>query len=247
MIDATNDKAAAVRVAYQAYLAPKSETIARCRTDRVGLSHIRPPPKRKNGSVIVANGVIDTVDGFVHVRVANFTTRAKSVPIGMVLAIASSVEYITEVDDEATAPTVAEWMRGRTLDHLTTHEQDKVRDLLRQYSVLFDGTDLGPITGMSQSIETQDATPTHQPPYRAGPYERKLIGEVIERMLRLHGIQPSVSAWASPVVLGQKTDGSTCFCIDYRKLNDLTVRDSLPLPRRTPHWTLLARQRLSPH
>jgi hypothetical protein len=50
-----------------------------------------------------------------------------SVPIGMVLAIASSVEYVTEVDDEAPEPTVAEWMSGLKLDHLTTDEQEKVR------------------------------------------------------------------------------------------------------------------------
>jgi hypothetical protein len=50
-------------------------------------------------------------------------------------------------------------------------------------------------------------------------------------MLRLHVIQPSVSTWASPVVPVSKADGSTRFCVDYRKLNDLTVRDSFPLPR----------------
>jgi hypothetical protein len=57
MIDVTSDKAAVVRVANQAYLAPMSETMVRCRTDRVGLSLIRPSPKRKNGSVVVTNGI----------------------------------------------------------------------------------------------------------------------------------------------------------------------------------------------
>jgi hypothetical protein len=81
------------------------------------------------------------------------------------------------------------------------------------------------------AIETGEAAQCHQSPYRAGPHEPRLIEEEIERMLSLTVIQPSGSAWSSPVVLVPKQDGSTRFCVDYRKLNDLTVRDPFPLSR----------------
>ena len=50
-------------------------------------------------------------------------------------------------------------------------------------------------------------------------------------MLRHDVIEPAASPWASNVVLANKSDSSLRFCLDYRQLNELTYKESYPLPR----------------
>ena len=44
-------------------------------------------------------------------------------------------------------------------------------------------------------------------------------------------IEPAQGSWASPIVLVRKKDGSTRFCVDFRKLSEVTRKDAQPLPR----------------
>lgn len=58
-----------------------------------------------------------------------------------------------------------------------------------------------------------------------------MIRQHIDDMLKCGVIRPGSGAWAAPVVLARKKDGNWRFCVDYRKLNDLTAKDVYPLPR----------------
>ena len=80
-------------------------------------------------------------------------------------------------------------------------------------------------------INTGEAEPVGQRMYRRSPRAKREIDKHIQLMERDGIVEPSESAWSSPVVLAMKKDGTTRFCVNYRKLNEVTVKDRYPLPR----------------
>jgi len=88
-------------------------------------------------------------------------------------------------------------------------------------------------------IETGDRRPIRIPPRRVSPGKRDIIEKEVEKMLNAGVIRPSNSPWSSPIVIVKKADGTNRFCIDYRKLNDVTRKNSYPLPRIDDHLEAL--------
>ncbi|XP_055836661.1 uncharacterized protein LOC129905251 [Episyrphus balteatus] len=74
------------------------------------------------------------------------------------------------------------------------------------------------------------AEPIKQRYYPVSPAIQKHIDKELQEMLEAGVIEKSKSPWASPILLVKKKDGSFRFCVDYRKLNEVTDRDAYPLP-----------------
>lgn len=67
-------------------------------------------------------------------------------------------------------------------------------------------------------------------PYRYSPLHKDEIERQVKALLSAGLISHSTSPYASPVLLVQKKDGSWRFCVDYRKLNDITAKNRFPMP-----------------
>ena len=117
------------------------------------------------------------------------------------------------------------------LNHVPAKMRRRIRKMLKPFSSMWKGG-LGTVKVTKHRIPTvEDAKPVFSQPYRAGPEARKVVKESVEDMLDKGVIEPAQSEWASPVVLVPKPDGTLRFCVDYRKLNAITVKDTYPLPR----------------
>nr|VZH97142.1 unnamed protein product [Spirometra erinaceieuropaei] len=112
-------------------------------------------------------------------------------------------------------------------------DKEELKSLLTAFSNVFawDDTSLGRTAAIRHSIDTGTSKPLWQPPRRIPPHFQKEVSDLIQTMLNTGIIRPSKSPWASPVTLVPKKDGKLRFCIDYRRLNAVTTRDSFPLSR----------------
>lgn len=116
---------------------------------------------------------------------------------------------------------------------LSRKESFQLLQVLRKYANVFSGDkyELGRTNLTQHNIPTGSARPIRQSLRRLPPSRKKVVEEHVQDMLQRDLIQPSNSSWASPIVLVKKKDGSFRFCVDYRKLNSVTMKDAYPLPR----------------
>ena len=119
------------------------------------------------------------------------------------------------------------------LEHLSGEEREKMDNLLNGHQDVFakSSSELGLTTLVEHKIETGEAVPVKQPPRRLPNSLRTVVEDQVGEMLENNIIKPSNSPWSSPIVLVRKKDGTWRFCIDFRKLNDVTVKDAFPLPQ----------------
>ncbi|XP_062567737.1 uncharacterized protein LOC134229979 [Saccostrea cucullata] len=75
----------------------------------------------------------------------------------------------------------------------------------------------------------QAKQPIKQGPRRIPIHLTYEVDAQVKEMLEKDVIEPST--WASPVVLVRKKDGTMRFCVDYRRLNEVTTKDAYPLPK----------------
>ena len=116
------------------------------------------------------------------------------------------------------------------LEHLLPEQSSQLSQLLSMYGEVF-ASDPGRTDWMQHDVDVGDAEPIKLPPYRVNPQRLGVLQEELKYMLDRGLISPCVSPWSSLVTLQPKSDGTTRFCIDYRRVNSVTKTDTYPLPR----------------
>ena len=117
-------------------------------------------------------------------------------------------------------------------DHHSSDKTQEIQDLLKQYADVFQTPkQLPPSRVYDHTIPLlPSAVPVNSKPYRYSPQHKDEIERQVKETLQAGIVVPSTSPFASPVLLIQKKDDSWHFCVDYRRLNELTIKNRFPMP-----------------
>ncbi|XP_062602901.1 uncharacterized protein LOC134264647 [Saccostrea cucullata] len=114
-------------------------------------------------------------------------------------------------------------------ERFTPEQKQTVKSLCEQFSEVF--TDIPGTTNLvKHKIELTSKEPVRVKPYSIPFNTENVIREEVEKMLQMKVIEHSTSPYSAPVVIARKKDGTNRFCIDFRKLNSVTVFDAEPMP-----------------
>ncbi|GBM73447.1 Transposon Ty3-G Gag-Pol polyprotein [Araneus ventricosus] len=190
------------------------------------------PSQVSQKGVLVAASLVDLEMEAIPVRVLNLNNKPKILDKGDVIATCDPVVDIVARPQEFSG---AQHLQStlENLQMLNEEQRTAIKKLLNEFQDLFStcDADVGRCNMTQHRINTGDHPPIKQYPRRL-PLARKEEAEhLVKEMVDNGIIEESSGPWASPIVLVKKKDGSTRFCVDYRKLNEITKKDSYPLPR----------------
>ena len=192
--------------------------------------------------LIVGRTLVDPSGWKVPVLVSNFSQETVVVSPFTEVGMIAQVTTIQSVTDDrmqrrgvtGELPHHLRDLVDQTSGDLDGEQRRRLAEVLLEYADIFPVPG-DPLTGHTDAVEhdinTGDRSPIRCAPGRMSPQKMKKEEDCVTDMLAGGQIEASDSPWSSPVVLVTKKDGGTRFCVDYRQLNDATIKDAYPLPR----------------
>ncbi|XP_068235246.1 uncharacterized protein [Palaemon carinicauda] len=189
---------------------------------------IATPDKRKSTQLVHIN--------LLKAYLSPSTAESKTV------MITSAIPYIDCPMDQFTDdPITASWQdsqNSKILENLSDYLQPLYASKCKSLVALFHefpsitSDKPGRCTMLDHDIKLQPgAAPIKQAFYRTSQKKLGIMKEEVSYLIREGLAEPSASPWASPCLLVGKKNGKFRLCTDYRKINNLTIKDSYPLPR----------------
>ena len=225
------------KVAVQTTVPAKSEVLVQLKSRRGnGLVKADFLPDMHNGNpglYAMKTRVVPDPNGFFSVMVVNTTDNEIVLrKAGRLGKLSSCAETVAELSFEGEIKEGIDWSQANIGD-IPAADRDRVLSLLKEYEDVFAKNPKQPkqVNNATHSINTGGCLPVFRKPYPIPYAYTDDFNKQIDQMLENKIIRPSNSPWNAPVILVKKKDGSLRFVCDFRSLNDVTIKDTYPLPR----------------
>ena len=196
--------------------------------------------------MFVGRALVDVYQsgGTVPVRLLNLSDSDVTIQKGTAIASLYAVRSVLPAHDSKAAGTQRQMgqdslsqkgstrLYQRSSTSLNDTEREQLCGLLDKHVGLFvkSPTDFGRMAVVEHKIDTGDARSIKQAPRRLLHAFAKEESALLQKQLEAGVIRKLSSPWSSPMVYVKKKDGTIRPCVDYRRLNQVTVKDAYPPP-----------------
>lgn len=227
------------------FIPARSETIARVKVANGNNFEGICDSKEIHPQIIIGSCLTNVINHSGIVPILNITE--KDVVIEMPSLVLEPYEgnnyedtkicMISEVRDTR----IAEIQNLINLEHLNFDEKESIVNICEEFSDIFllKNDTLTATDAVTHKIPLKnDTAPINIRPYRLPQVHKQVVEEHTKKMLKDGIIQPSQSAWNSPLLVVRKKPDANGnprwrLVVDFRKLNDVTVGDAFPIPNIT--------------
>ena len=181
--------------------------------------------------------VVPNVDGKFIVTVVNVGSENAKIRKRQVMGHLNNpgeiIASIAQKDEKIKAPNGFTRENVTMGKNLTGEQRTELMDLLEKYKDIFASNPKKPAKNklLTHDIITESGKPVYCKPRRIPLAWEKEVNTQVEEMLTNRIIRPSQSPWNAPIILVKKKDQSMRFVCDFRNLNDVTKKDTYPLPQ----------------
>ena len=185
----------------------------------------------QRSSMVLLNNILTVKYKKSYVSIYNPTSYPYSLPKGIILGT-TTIPTLSFNKSLAIDHQVVDKHINNLIRHISNPEQqDKIKFILNQHAKLFDTSKPTIVDKVKpHEIKTRDHPPPASKPYYSTPHKQEQMYNITKELLNFGLIRPSYSPYAAPALLVSKQDGSWRLVVDYKKLNDITIKDNYPLP-----------------
>jgi transposase InsO family protein len=182
----------------------------------------------------VTPGVVNLKHGAndITVEVQNPTAQIRKYKKGQLIAHASQIALTENSEMDENDTLLNKFDLTQLENEATPEEISKIRQFIIKWRKVFsnDSSDLGKTAIIKHRIDLHDDVPIKEKARRIPPTMVEELRQHIRQLKDMGVIEESVSPWSSPIVLVRKKSGELRLCVDYRKLNAKTIKDSYRIP-----------------
>lgn len=230
------------------FISQRSETVITCLTNDIQTGTAMVDKQEIDNGISIPNALVNIVDHKFVITCVNTTNEDKTIPIPIIrttlfnesLECTDNFQTIHITNKMNKTDRHNEIHKLIRREHLNKEENESLNKVIDEFPDIFyiEGDPLTFTSHTKHRIPTTSEVPIHTKTYRFPQIHEQEVKTQVKKLLEQNIIRPSTSPWTSPIwIVPKKIDASGKrkwrMVIDYRKLNEVTIGDSYPLPNIT--------------